>query len=369
MLAISEIPTPYRVPLYERIVAAGEVELEVAFCAHSEPDRPWARHEGLDRVPHRFLRGWSPTLRTGGTTFTYEVNPEIAPLLRRGRYDAIVIGGYGVFTEQFAIAYARVTRTPYVLHNESHHRKPRSAWKRGVKGAVLPTLIGGASAGLAAGTLAAEYLASYGLSPDQVRIFPNTIDVAAYAETARGVRASADAVRSKLGLPERYSLFVGRLVDVKGVQPMLAAQERAGERAPALVVAGEGPLRARVDGASNVIALGFRQPEELIELYALAERTVVPSLSETWGVAVNEALACGSPVIASDAVGAAHDLIQEGEGVVVPAGDVGALTAALLAPMESLEPPARSVAHWDYAFGVSQFHEAIEIALARSQRT
>jgi glycosyltransferase involved in cell wall biosynthesis len=319
----------------------------------------------LARIPHRFLAGWAPTLRTRKNTFAYEINPEIVGLLRRGRYDALVIGGYAVFTEQAAIAFARLTRTPYLIHSESHHGKSRSVAKRVAKRALLPPVIGGAAAGLAVGSRAAEYLATYGLPRERIRIFPNTIDVPAYAEAARVARAHAGEIRERLALPERFALFVGRLVEAKGVRELLAAR-RTGDAVPPLVVAGDGPLRGEVEASPGVTMLGFRQPSELIEIYALAERTVVPSLTEPWGVVVNEALACGSAVVASDAVGAAYDLVRPGrEGLIVRAGDVGALAEALRAPVPKLEPPAGPVGRWDYDFAVAQFHEAIEIACSR----
>jgi glycosyltransferase involved in cell wall biosynthesis len=315
---ISEIPTPYRLPLYERIAARDDLDLEVLFCAAEEPDRPWDVGAALERVPHRVLSGWSPTVRTRAETFVYEINPEVVSVLRAAAYDAIVIGGYSVFAEQAAIAYAKVTRTPYLLHSESHHLKPRPWAVRAAKQVALRRVVGGAAAGLAVGSLSARYLESYGLDRGRIRIVPNTIDVDAFA---------------------------------------LAAE------APQVVVAGDGPLAEQVAASPAVTPLGFQTTERLIELYALADRAVVPSRAETWGVIVNEALACGCPVVTTDAVGAAYDLIEDGvNGYVVPVGDVAALAEALVAP----RPDAganRRIDHWSYEFGAEQFAEGIALAL------
>jgi glycosyltransferase involved in cell wall biosynthesis len=364
---ITEIPTPYRLPLYERLSAQPDIDLEVLFCAADEPDRPWHADEALNRIPHRFLRGWAPAIRTRRNTFVYEINPEIVKLLRASRYDALVIGGYGVFTEQVSIAYARLVGTPYLLHSESHHGKARSGAKRRVKQMLLPHIVGSASAGLAVGSLAASYLESYGLPRSQIRIVPNTIDVEAYAAAAQVARAKERAVRARLGLPPRFSLFVGRLVEAKGIAQLLKAQKDAGDQAAPLVVAGDGPLRGDVEAAPGVTALGFLQPNDLIEVFALAERTVVPSISEPWGVVVNEALACGSPVIATDAVGAAFDLVRDGiDGRIVPAGDVAALARALSEALPALEPASGPIRRWNYDFTVSQFVEGLSLAMNAS---
>ena len=352
--------------MYRRLAASADLDLDVIFLARAEPDRPWTIEEELDGVPHRFLAGVAPTIRSRRNTFVYEINPGIVPLLERERFDVLVIGGYAVFAEQAAILWARARRVPYLLHSESHLGKPRPGWRTRVKARVLPAVVGGANAGLAVGTLAAAYLEHYGLPSERIRIVPNTIDVAGYARAATDAIERRDEVRARRGLPQRYLLYAGRLVESKGIEVLLAALDRRGAERLPLVVAGDGPLRDAVRARDNVIPVGFQERDRLIELFALAEATVVPSLDEPWGVVVNEALACGSPVVASDAVGAGPDLIREGEdGRIVDAGDVDALAAALDDLPPRHEPGTGPIASWTYDFAEAQCREAIEIALAR----
>jgi glycosyltransferase involved in cell wall biosynthesis len=228
----------------------------------------------------------------------------------------------------------------------------------------LPTIVSGAAAGLAVGSAAARYLAAYGLHPGRIRIFPNTIDVAVFRAAADKARAHADEIRERRSLPERFQLFAGRLVEVKGVRDYLQARMLLGPNAPAALFAGDGPLENEVRSATGVRHLGFQQHKELIELFALAETTVVPSVSEPWGVVVNDALAAGCPVIVSDAVGAAEDLVRDGvNGRVYPAGDVGALAAALQLPPVTGDASRGRIERWTYDFAVEQFLEAVRIAL------
>ena len=365
VLILSEIPTPYRLPLYRLIAEQGEVELEIAFCAASQPDRPWSIDAELGSVPHRVLRGFPITKRSKTNTFVYEINPSVLPLLMRGRFDLLVIGGYAVFAEQVAIAFARATRRPYLLHVESHLGKPRSGAVARAKSVVLPHVIGAATGGLAVGSAAKRYLQAYGLPAERIRLFPNTIDVTGYGRAAAEARRHSQMIRRKLDLPEHYHLFVGRLVEVKGVSDLLAAHVSLGPTAPELLVAGEGPLRAKVESTSGVRFLGFQHPQELIELYTLADCLIVPSRDEPWGVVVNEALACGTPVVATDAVGAAEDLIRDGiDGRIVPAGDVGALSLAMSEPLPRVDATRAPIARWTFELGVEQFHEAVQLALS-----
>jgi glycosyltransferase involved in cell wall biosynthesis len=139
------------------------------------------------------------------------------------------------------------------------------------------------------------------------------------------------------------ALFVGRLEREKGVRVLLEAWHRAdlGEGA-VLALAGDGPLRAEVVGEDDSVqALGFVPRDHLPSLYAAADVLVLPSIRtetflEPWGLVVNEAMHQGTPVIVSDAVGAAQGgLVRDGRnGLVVPEGDATALATRL-----------RSVAH------------------------
>jgi glycosyltransferase involved in cell wall biosynthesis len=148
------------------------------------------------------------------------------------------------------------------------------------------------------------------------------------------------------------------------VRDYLQARTLLGPNAPAALFAGDGPLENEVRSATGVRHLGFQQQKELIELFALAETTVVPSVSEPWGVVVNDALAAGCPVIVSDAVGAAEDLVRDGvNGRVYPAGDVGALAAALQLPPVTGDASRGRIERWTYDFAVEQFLEAVRIAL------
>jgi glycosyltransferase involved in cell wall biosynthesis len=132
--------------------------------------------------------------------------------------------------------------------------------------------------------------------------------------------------------------FVGRMSGEKGPQVLVQAWSISGLPAlsAALVLVGGGPIRARAVATGAVLSEGPQPPAEVRNFYAGSDVVVLPSVAtrdfrEPWGLVVNEAFNQGAPVIATDAVGAvAGGLVRhERTGLVVPAGDAGALAAAL----------------------------------------
>ena len=124
-------------------------------------------------------------------------------------------------------------------------------------------------------------------------------------------------------------LYVGRLAPEKGVDVLLRAAEGL---AAEVVVVGGGPeeSRLRASAPANVRFVGRLDRDELPVWYAAADVLCLPSRSEPWGFPLNEGAAAGLPLVATHAVGAAADLIEEGRnGFRVPPDDPERLRTAL----------------------------------------
>ena len=177
-------------------------------------------------------------------------------------------------------------------------------------------------------------------------------------------------------------LFCGQMIARKGVDHLLAAFATLPENARLLLVGREAELpqmlaaltpsvRARVRYA------GFQDPEALPPFFAQADVFVLPSRHDGWGVVVNQALGAGLPIIASDHVGAAHDLLREGEnGFTFSAGDANALAAAMLryAANPDLarahgEASSRAAADWTPARGAERWAQALHTVCAPQLQT
>lgn len=382
---LSELPTPYRWPLFERVAAQPGLDVTVLYYARSEADRDWALDipEGGERPRVEYLPGRAVHVR-GRRSLFFHWNPGIARRLEAGRFDVVVVPGWSMPSSIRAAVWCRTHGVPYVLFSETNALRRRSWWLRTSKQAVVRPLVGGAAAWLATGSLARDYLVAHGAAAERVFRFANTPDVDRLAAEVDACRARRGDVRRSLGTPADavVTLFVGRLIGAKDPAALVEAQAilERGPDAPWLWFAGDGPeaksLRERSDRLklARVRYLGARRPSELPEVWAAADLFALPSAHEPWGVVVNEAMAAGLPVVLSDRVGAAPDLLADGvNGRLFPAGDATALAAALasIAGDASLRASMsvasrQRVRDWTYESSVHGFRHAVCVAAGRS---
>jgi glycosyltransferase involved in cell wall biosynthesis len=203
---------------------------------------------------------------------------------------------------------------PAILWSESTERDRRSGRHEVVKRAWLKALDGFVVPGAAA----RAYLESLGVTATRIAVAPNAVDPAIFGRASRARVDGACRV-----------VAVARLSPEKGIDVLLEAT--AGLPLE-VVVAGAGPeetrLRRQADG--NVTFLGNVERDALPALYADADIAVVPSRSDTWGMALNEAALAGLPLVSTTAPGAAYELVEEGvNGFLVPPDDPAAMRRAI----------------------------------------
>ena len=336
-------PTPFRTVMLDRIAREQpELDLTVLYAGGSVQRRTWTiepRHravflEGL-RLPgaYRLLR------------HDYPISLGVFPALRRSAPEVVVVSGWSTFASQGAALWCRRRGVPYVLLVESNEREPRAAWRRAVKSLVVPRMIRGADEVLVVGTLARRAMLARGVAPERITLFADTIDAAGFAAAADRLVLRRDELREAAGLAsdDVAVLSIARLAPEKGLDTLVRAVGAAGDPRLVLLLADSGPERNRLAGLAE--QLGVRLAllpdvpwDRIVERYALADVFALLSRHEPWGVVVNEAAACGLPLVLSDRVGAAYDLLEDGvNGMLVPADDhvaAGAALAALAADPE-----------------------------------
>jgi glycosyltransferase involved in cell wall biosynthesis len=374
--AVFPEPTPYRAPLLDRVAALEEVDLTVIYAAPTVARRTW-QVEGVHET--RVLRG----VRFPGARrlllHDYPVTPGVWRALGRTQPDVVVVSGWSTFAAQGSILWCRLRGIPYLLVVESHDAGPRPGWRRKVKGTVVPPIVRGAAGVLVTGSLARRSMIERGAAPERIHVFANTIDVESFGERADRLSARRVELRRELraGPDDVVVLSVARLVREKAHDVLIRAVAATGDPRLVLVLAGSGPAQDGLETLARehdvrLVLAGDRPWERIVEVYAAADVFALVSEREPWAVVVNEASACGLPLVLSDRVGAAHDLLRDGEnGVLVRAGDIAGAAAALrrLAadPDERHRMGARSrelVRNWGYGPSVAGFLVAVRTAVS-----
>lgn len=299
--------------------------------------------------------------------------------------DAVVINSYSAPDAQAALLWCRKNRRPAVCLMES---KADDAERTPLRERIKSQIVGQFDAALAGGTPQMAYLRQLRFPSDAVFLTCDAVDNAFFREGAETARVRAEDVQDLPGLsdPTPFFLASNRFVARKNLPRLLRAYGAYRDRSEApwrLVMLGDGPERAALEsiaeegGIDGVTFAGFRPIEELPAYYGLASAFVHAALVEQWGLVVNEALAAGLPVVVSERVGSATDLVLDGEtGFRFDPADIGAL-ADRLVEVASMAPEARAamgrrgqkvVEGWSPEQFARGLWEAVEAGATRADR-
>lgn len=233
--------------------------------------------------------------------------------------DAVVVPSYSPPIMLAAARWAKRNGIVSIMMIDSttlDHR--RVWWKEGIKRFLVKRYY---DAALVGGKASRQYMAQLGMADGYMWEGCDVIDNEYFYGKAERMLENATEHREKEKLQEHYFLFVGRFVEKKNLLQLIEAYHRYRELEPdgwRLVLVGDGSQRedlyeqARALGLEDVVWPGFKQADELPLYYALASAFILPSTSEPWGLVVNEAMACGLPILVSNRCGSAWDLVSEG---------------------------------------------------------
>jgi glycosyltransferase involved in cell wall biosynthesis len=355
-------PIQYYAPLFREL--AQRIDLEVLYAHRPTPKQQGAAGFGtafdwdvdlLSGYSYRFLRNVSKD--PGTQTFSGCDTPEVGATLRSGKFDALLLTGWHLKSYVQGLLSAKRSDTPVMVRGDSHLDTPRHIAKRFAKALTYPALLRLFDAALYVGVRNRAYYEHYGFPSQRLFHAPHCVDTRWFA--SRATAEAGHALRSQLGvLPEeQVVLFAGKLVSFKRPLDVVeAVAEVARSRAVSLMVAGAGPLAPAMSARARTLglrlhALGFCNQSNMPAAYAASQVLALPSSGrETWGLVCNEALACGKPIVVSDAVGSAPDLAADGNvgrtfGLGDTVGLAAAITATLNAPASAAQIRAISEAY------------------------
>ena len=253
----------------------------------------------------------------------------------------------------------------------------RRPWRRRLlKKLFLPLFFKLIDGFMAIGKLNREYYEHYGASKDKLYLAPYAVDNEWFFAQKDLYLPQKQKLKEELGIPPegKVILYAAKFLKRKRPMDLIRAFERLNLPDVFLVMVGDGEERAACEDyvktrkLQGVYFVGFKNQSELPKFYAIADVFVLPSEDEPWGLVLNEAMCFGLPVIATDQVGAAYDLIRHGEnGFVYPVGDIESLSAYLERILKDDELRAKMgkvsldiIGKWGFAENIEAFLEAIE---------
>jgi len=391
VLFVASHPVQYQAPLFRRLAARPEIDIHVAYCglqgAEAAHDPEFETTVKWD-VPVLSGYPWSHIANKGSgrLSFLGLYNPGLWKFIRTGNYDA-VISFVGYVRATFWIAYfaAKKSKAAFLFGTDATTLASRNGrtWKRTLKKFLWPRLFRLADQVIVPSTGSQNLMHSLGLPRDRITLTPYTVDNDWWIEQSQ--RIDRSAVRASWGAAEENTvvLFCAKLQPWKRPFDLLRAFAKARLLNAVLVFAGGGPLQEQLASEaralhvdSQVRFLGFVNQSNLPAVYRSSDVMVLPSEYEPFAVVVNEAMCCGCPVIASDQVGSARDLVAPIQSrFIYPCGNIEAL-ADLLRTVADDRPTLESVgracfAHirtWSPEKNIAATIAAVDIAVGRVRR-
>jgi len=338
-----------------------------------------ARPESAPYDLHTLLPGVPTSL-----ALRQRIGPLIDAALHRLRPGVVCINGWSFGGAIEALRWSRRNGARAIVMSESSEGdEPRRWWKERMKRQVVALC----SAALVGGSLHAAYLESLGAPRERIFDGYDAVDNGHFRNNAETARRDPAAARTRLALPGRYFLAACRFEEKKNLPRLIQAfaeyRAVAGASAWNLAILGDGEMRPALERQAAALGLnghlhmpGFAAYNDLPAWYALAECFIHASVTEQWGLVVNEAMASGTPALVSKRCGCCPDLLREGRnGYSFDPFDAPSLARLMLrVQREEASAPAMGaesaaiIAEWGPARFARNLSQAAECALGAVPR-
>jgi glycosyltransferase involved in cell wall biosynthesis len=345
IIFINSHPIQYFAPLYAYCNTDG-LKVEAWYCSDEsikgDKDVQFGKAVKwdiplLENYPYRFFRNMArkPSIHGG---FFGLVNFGIVKALFRERKSVIVVTGWGYLSYVLVILFSRLAghtlclRCETPLKQEKLHSPSKLLLRKVLLKQLMFPLI---NKFLYVGKQNAAFCKYYGAREEDLVFSPYSVDNCRFDRSFNELQGQKDKLRQSLGIPIEHLviLFSGKYIQKKRPLDLLKAFKLLNSKKASLVMIGEGELRKEMElfilenQLENVYLTGFVNQSLIANYYAVGDVFVMCSeQGETWGLSVNEAMNFELPIVASDLVGSADDLVSPGvNGFTFPCGNVAEL--------------------------------------------
>ncbi|MCO5285794.1 MAG: glycosyltransferase family 4 protein [Chitinophagaceae bacterium] len=329
---ITTHPIQYNAPWFRLLAERGHIAIKV-FYTWSQVQNEEKFDPGfgktiewdiplLEGYDYTFVKNTSKS--PGSKTYRGIQNPSLIQEIVAWGADAVLVFGWKFKSHLQAIRYFH-NKIPVLFRGDSTFLNRNHGIKNHLRKLALKRVFKSVDYALYVGKHNKEYFEAAGLNKAQLLHVPHAIDISRFNNGVE-TKKEGEIYRGRLGISNNklVFLFAGKFEDVKDPILFLDVASEISDQDVHFVFAGNGPMERDLKSrkASNIHFMDFQNQKHMPGLYAMSNVYVLPSKNETWGLAVNEAMACGRPVLVSDKCGCAADLVEEGKtGFVFRSGD------------------------------------------------
>ena len=273
-------------------------------------------------------------------------NPSLLSTVAKYNPNAVMLIGYNYASLYRFIFQWDTRKAPLIFRGDSHQLQFRKGWKEPLRRKFISLVYSRFAAFLYVGKANYEYFTYHGVKPQQLVFAPHAIDNKRFLQAADTAKIEAISWKKELGIPDNHKviLFAGKFNHKKRPIDLLQAYKQANLKDISLLFVGGGELeielKKQAANVPNIFFAPFQNQQMMPRTYTMADLFILPSYghSETWGLAVNEAMCLSSPIIVSSHVGCGQDLVHEHQnGLIFEAGNISDLTESIKLAFSDLE--------------------------------
>jgi len=316
VLFLANIPSPYRVDFFNELGKYCDLTVIYERITADDRDRKW-EWDNAQNYKEFFLKGINIGVDSA-------ICLDIVKWLKPNKFDLIIVGGYSTPTGMLAIQTLKLRKIPFILNCDGGFIKndKKIIYK------IKRYFISNATWWLSTGNEASKYLSYYGANENNIFIYPfSSLKDKDIIKTAISKKTKKN-IRSELNIVDEYvAISVGRYIKSKGYDTLIKSWRNIDKNYKLLIIGSgeeEEALKQLIEEnyLSNIELIGFKKKEELRKYYLAADFFILPTRSDVWGLVINEAMACGLPIITTDKCIAGKELIDNYiNGFVIPVDD------------------------------------------------
>ena len=381
LAVISTHPIQYNAPLFAMLAQSEILELKVFYTWSQSQESLFDKDFGktiqwdiplLDGYPFEFVENVSKNPGLG--SFRGIVCPSLNPRIIEWGADALLVFGWNYHAHYNAMGHFK-GRVPVWFRGDSTLIDETKGLKTFVRRMTLRYVYRKADFAFYVGEKSREYFLKHGFRAGNLFFAPHAIDNRRFGDQSGEMHIEAEKLRDTLGIgkDDIAVLFVGKFEPKKNPLLLLEAASRLKKPGVHFIFIGNGILEEQMktmaEGNPSVHFLPFQNQRRMPAVYYAGDILALPSQGpgETWGLVVNEAMACGKAVLVSDKSGCASDLVKPGEnGFILPSGDISCcielldkMTASKTYVRQLGEASLRRIEGWSFNAVCNSFEKNI----------